>query len=1102
MIAAAQLPVGLVSLLWPSAVALVFVLLFVLALVLRWKRLRWPFLLAAVIESLAAVLVWLRVLSVPKGAIVMTVVAIVSAALLGVLLALVVVLRARALERKMVRGLAAEAPGADQQQIERLRRDMAEALDLLRKAGKGKSAIYTLPWFLVVGRPQAGKTVAIKNSGLNLPVRKDWVKGVGGTHTCDWFFTNELIFLDTPGKWVSEGGAAAERKTWSELFRMLRKHRARRPLDGVVVVVPSEDLLGRPESEVRAQAARVRELMDLVQEDLGFRFPVYVLVSKCDLVEGFVDFFRGLPPQRKQEILGWSSAGGGGRDPGRQVRDGMTRVRTNLAACRVEMLARVSSRRQARRLFYFAEEFGRLTEPLAAFADVLFREDPYHEAPFLRGFYFTSGTQGEGTTLGRAMAELARSLGVPTPPRAAGGAEEEPKRSYFLLDLFRKLLPGDGQLVGRTAGSVGGQRRSGLLLATIPAALGVVLLALSLISLTLNAGVYRSVGAGVPDAVKKLGQLAANRSARDVPAALALTDDLRGYERKLAGFSFFRGFGMRRAHELAGLTAQAFQSNYRRAVLEPTLAAAAAMANDANVSCADRVQILHGVVRLRLGGSWFSTAAPAGFEKVWQVKPEQAERPREQLLEQYAVYRDGLREHAGAALLPGFSIRGAADSIRKGCFGRSGVTPLEAYQRFQSGCATLSAPAEMAECYRQLNEVLRQADASSGAAIGDLEALRDDLGKLAKDDPEAAEAKAGLDAVQAQAAKADECLGQFATDLAPAIRDYANQDQLLEQCKDELKPVKDLAGKQAKRDEVIKAQNAELKAKEDPLKVKLQNFSDKCRGAVSGFQSLDMGLVRRITEGYRRVRCLGIGSEFGEMGQAVGGRVKGKFPFSPQATELADEQTMIDLFGGKTGMVVSFLNATGGKGISPAVQAWLAEGAGISRLFFDEGSDTLRPLRLRVTLQPVAFEPADAGKEWKLQPVILRLGPGQELTWKEGDPPTQQATVALFGASASEVSSAAAVISQRKGFLGRTFGSDYKEGKPTEIASVQGTWAPIRLFQKGTDASGTVSFTIALGEKQKQKATLRFKVEGADLARLYALMRRGLPAPPAQAAAE
>ena len=39
-----------------------------------------------------------------------------------------------------------------------------DALGLLRKAGRGRNAVYEMPWFLVMGRPQAGKTGTIDSN--------------------------------------------------------------------------------------------------------------------------------------------------------------------------------------------------------------------------------------------------------------------------------------------------------------------------------------------------------------------------------------------------------------------------------------------------------------------------------------------------------------------------------------------------------------------------------------------------------------------------------------------------------------------------------------------------------------------------------------------------------------------------------------------------------------------------------------------------------------------------------------------------------------------------------------------------------------------------
>ncbi len=94
-------------------------------------------------------------------------------------------------------------------EIEQFKKQLIAAITSLKnsKLGKGKigkSALYALPWYMIIGPSAAGKTTAIQNSGLEFPYGKDGFRGVGGTRNCDWFFSTKGIFLDTAGRYVSE----------------------------------------------------------------------------------------------------------------------------------------------------------------------------------------------------------------------------------------------------------------------------------------------------------------------------------------------------------------------------------------------------------------------------------------------------------------------------------------------------------------------------------------------------------------------------------------------------------------------------------------------------------------------------------------------------------------------------------------------------------------------------------------------------------------------------------------------------------------------------------------------------------------------------------
>ena len=848
------IPPAVWQFLWPSLVALLFLLLALGAVFIRAWRWLWPFGAGFLVQTVTTLFIiprWLK----PIETLEYTGITVGLVLLVMLVIWLVVLLRARWLESRMVNGLSS-ATGVDQQEVAKIRKSMAEALALLKRAGGGRNAIYQLPWFLVIGRSQAGKTVAIKNSGLGLPVRKDWVKGVGGTHTCDFFFTNDLIFLDTPGDWVTKAADDSQQKEWVELVRLLRRYRGRRPLDGIVVLVPSDDLLTRSDQELSEQASNARVVIDLLQAELQFRFPVYLLVSKTDLVEGFGDFFRGVPARRRNEILGFSHEDPNAGDPPRLIRDGFRRVVGRLQAYRLEMLARIASKTQARRLFFFTDEFANLERPLAQFASVLFEESVQGDRPVFRGFYFTSGTQGEGTPLGQAMGNLARTLGV----RLGGGApqasagEEEPKRGYFLLDLFRRLMIGDQGLVGRTAVHWW-RRRRGTMVGTflVPALLAVFFL-LSLVSFAINSARYNTIGQEVPLLADELRK-GAEFSGDQILEALGKTERIVAYHRKLTGLTLFAGFFMRRPGDLDNLVFQAFAEPFRDVILEPTLRETERFATDEEKSCTDRVDALYSVVWLREGhgAEWSSDLIALG--KVWNLRDDEdlrdASLAREKILEQYAYFKD----HAprGTPLLPGFDLAKVATGLEKRC-GRSGsLSSLEKYSKFLQSCGSAGV-GQVVPCWKyDLDEVLRFAGEDAKRIRRHLKGLKQDLRDLRGEEVQAEAALDVVERLNVQEASSDSCDARFDRDVVPAIRKYADKQQpLIDECHEEW-----IRANRRRLSALKKVDDQEKALQEDAkrLNESLLDFEKRCADSMPSGIDFSVRPVSLLARDYRKLAC-------------------------------------------------------------------------------------------------------------------------------------------------------------------------------------------------------------------------------------------------------
>src|SRR5690606_18103481 len=100
--------------------------------------------------------------------------------------------------------------------------------------------------------------------------------------------------------------ASADRAAWLGFLDLLKKYRRRRPINGVLVALSVADLLLQSESERRAHAAAIKARIAELYEHFGLRFPIYLLLTKCDLVAGFEAFFDDLRRGEREQVWGFT----------------------------------------------------------------------------------------------------------------------------------------------------------------------------------------------------------------------------------------------------------------------------------------------------------------------------------------------------------------------------------------------------------------------------------------------------------------------------------------------------------------------------------------------------------------------------------------------------------------------------------------------------------------------------------------------------------------------------------------------------------------------------------------------------------------------------
>ena len=158
------------------------------------------------------------------------------------------IIKASSASSKLASAVAAQpdpAPSSDEAQ---LRERFEEAIAALKESRGRDHSLYSEPWYVIIGAPGSGKSTLLQNSGLQFPLAqrfgKDAVRGVGGTRNCDWWFTDDAIFLDTAGRFTTQDSdPGSDARGWREFLALLKKYRSRRPLNGVILTVSVADLL-------------------------------------------------------------------------------------------------------------------------------------------------------------------------------------------------------------------------------------------------------------------------------------------------------------------------------------------------------------------------------------------------------------------------------------------------------------------------------------------------------------------------------------------------------------------------------------------------------------------------------------------------------------------------------------------------------------------------------------------------------------------------------------------------------------------------------------------------------------------------------------------
>ncbi|WEX08247.1 type VI secretion system membrane subunit TssM [Chelativorans sp. AA-79] len=334
---------------------------------------------------------------------------------------------------------AAQAAGAQKAEVAEIHNRLRQALALLRRLARRRLGyVYELPWYVIFGAAGSGKTTALTNSGLKFPLGDalgtNVVQGVGGTRSCNWWFTDEAILIDTAGRYTTQDDLnGASKAGWESFLKLLRKYRRSQPVNGVLVTVSVGDLLMRDPAARKEELRAIRQRLSELDEFLLARVPVYLVLTKADLLGGFVEFFAGFNKSDREQVFGMTfelEESHRAVDLPERFLQEFALLQERVDAMLLERLQQEPDLEARGRLFRFPAELAFLKERLHEVLAEMCSGSRLVEAPLLRGVYLASATQTEESS-----------------PALAGAPQTQ--RSYFLSRLFTDVIFGEAALVER-----------------------------------------------------------------------------------------------------------------------------------------------------------------------------------------------------------------------------------------------------------------------------------------------------------------------------------------------------------------------------------------------------------------------------------------------------------------------------------------------------------------------------------------------------------------------------------------------------------------------------------------------------------------------------
>lgn len=268
------------------------------------------------------------------------------------------------------------------------------AIEVLKGYFGPKDAQYRLPWYMVIGCEESGKSTFIDGAQLELPIGEPVDAVTSELSPVNWTFFDEAVVADVRGDLLlRKDSTNSDEGQWTYVLNLFKFHRPKRPLDGIILTIPANEVMVNgtfSKDDISERGRAIYAKLWKLQNTLGMRVPIYVVITKSDMIPGFSELVAQLPQPKRNEMLGWSSPYDINTAFNPQWVDVIfKKLRNNFNQLRAAVFTRdlVTDRRMGNALLPM--ELSAMKETMGLYISALFKESSYHDSFLFRGVYFT-----------------------------------------------------------------------------------------------------------------------------------------------------------------------------------------------------------------------------------------------------------------------------------------------------------------------------------------------------------------------------------------------------------------------------------------------------------------------------------------------------------------------------------------------------------------------------------------------------------------------------------------------------------------------------------------------------------------------------------------